>query len=204
VRRLVERFNVTAALQVPLGDEAPLAGIPNLALRREHAPNLVGGQLLGYSTDWQSALRQAASAAVVVVLDADLTPADQAALAGAPGIVVVLGTVLPDGLRDAELVLPVTTMAEENGTYVNRDRRIQRFAQAKSQPGMARPAWWVAGEVLAGPGPSPDAPSTAAEAFEMLGEWWPVFAGLSHADLGFTGRVLGSAAPAAAVGGMAR
>src|SRR5690348_8623472 len=107
VRRLVERFNVTAALQVPLGDEAPLAGIPNLALRRERAPNLVGGQLLGYSTDWESALRQAASAAVVVVLDADLTPADQAALAGAPGVVVVLGTVLPDGLRDAELVLPV-------------------------------------------------------------------------------------------------
>src|SRR5689334_7772789 len=52
VRRLVERFNVTAALQVPLGDQAPLVGIPNLALRREHAPNLVGGQLLGYSTDW--------------------------------------------------------------------------------------------------------------------------------------------------------
>jgi NADH-quinone oxidoreductase subunit G len=203
VRRLVERFDVTAALQVPLGDEAPLAGIPNLALRRERAPNLVGGQLLGYSAEWDSALRQAASAAVVLVLDADLTPADQAALAGAPGVLVLLGTVLPDGLRDAELVLPVTTMAEENGTYVNRDRRIQRFDQAKSQPGMARPAWWVAGEVLAGPGPSADAPSTAAEAFQLLGERWPVFAGLTHADLGFTGRVLGSA-PAAAVGGMAR
>ena len=203
VRRLVERFDVTAALQVPLGDEAPLAGIPNLALRRERAPNLAGGQLLGYSADWASALRQAASAAVVLVLDADLAPADQAALAGAPGVVVVLGTVLPDGLRDAELVLPVTTMAEENGTYVNRDRRIQRFEQAKSQPGMARPAWWVAGEVLAGPGPSADAPSTAAEAFQMLGDWWPVFAGLTHADLGFTCRVLGSA-PAAPVGGTVR
>ena len=30
-------------------------------------------------------------------------------------------------------------MAEENGTYVNRDRRIQRYKQAKAQPGMARP-----------------------------------------------------------------
>ena len=67
---------------------------------------------------------------------------------------VVLGTVASDALRNAELVLPVTTMAEENGTYVNRDRRLQRYTQAKSQPGMARPAWWVAGEVLAGPGPS--------------------------------------------------
>jgi NADH-quinone oxidoreductase subunit G len=85
----------------------------------------------------------------------------------------------------------VTTMAEENGTYVNRDRRVQRYEQARSQPGMARPAWWVAGEVLAGPGPSADAPSTAAEAFAMLGERWPVFAGLTHAALGYTGRVLG-------------
>jgi predicted molibdopterin-dependent oxidoreductase YjgC len=116
----------------------------------------------------------------------------------------VLGTVLAEGLRHAELVLPVTTMAEENGTYVNRDRRLQRFHQAKSQPGMARPAWWVAGEVLAGPGPSADAPSTAAEAFLLLGERWPVFAGLSHADLGFTGRVLSSAAPAMAAEGAPR
>jgi predicted molibdopterin-dependent oxidoreductase YjgC len=81
-------------------------------------------------------------------------------------------------------------MAEENGTYVNRDRRIQRYNQAKSQPAMSRPAWWVAGEVIAGPGPSPSAPATAAEAFDMLGERWPVFAGLSHADVGYTGRVL--------------
>jgi len=95
-------------------------------------------------------------------------------------------------------------MAEENGTYVNRDRRVQRYEQAKGQPGMARPAWWVAGEVLAGPGPSPDAPSTAAEAFLLLGERWPVFAGLSHADLGFTGRVLGAATSAAAGGGAPR
>jgi NADH-quinone oxidoreductase subunit G len=95
-------------------------------------------------------------------------------------------------------------MAEENGTYINRDRRIQRFEQAKSQPGMARPAWWVAGEILAGPGPSVDAPSTAAEAFAMLGEWWPIFAGLTHPELGFTGRVLGSAAPATAAGGAPR
>jgi predicted molibdopterin-dependent oxidoreductase YjgC len=97
-------------------------------------------------------------------------------------------------------VLPVTTMAEENGTYVNRDRRVQRYLQARAQPGMARPAWWVAGEVLAGPGPSVDAPSTASEAFQLLGARWPVFAGLSHAELGLTGRVL-PAQPAPALTG---
>ena len=205
VRRLVDRFEVTAAVQVPLGEVAPLPGIPDLALRRERAPNLTGAELLGYTSSWAAATRQTLSAAVVIVLDADLNEADQAALAAAPGIVIILGTVAGDALRHAELVLPVTTMVEENGSYVNRNRRLQRYDQAKSPPGMARPAWWVAGEVLAGPGPSVDAPSTAAEAFALLGERWPVFAGVSHADLGFTGRVLpGAGAPAFTGAGAAR
>jgi NADH-quinone oxidoreductase subunit G len=190
VRRMLDRLNVTAALQVPLGDEAPLAGIPNLALRRERAANLVGAELLGYTADWPGALRAAREAGLVIVLDADLSPADEEAIAAVPGTVVLMGTIFTEGLRSAELVLPLTTMAEENGTYVNRDRRIQRYNQAKSQPGMARPAWWVAGEVIAGPGPSAGAPSTAAEAFELLGERWPAFAGITHADVGYTGLVL--------------
>jgi predicted molibdopterin-dependent oxidoreductase YjgC len=107
-----------------------------------------------------------------------------------------MGTVAADSFRQAELVLPVTNMAEENGTYLNRDRRLQRFEQAKAQPGMARPAWWIAGEVVAGPGPSSSAPSTAAEAFALLGERWSALAGMSHVSLGYTGRVLtGAGAP---------
>jgi NADH-quinone oxidoreductase subunit G len=198
VRRLLDRFQVTAAVQVPLGDEAPLAGIPGLALRRERAPNLTGAELLGYTPHWAAAMRAALEAALVVVLDPDLSEADVASLAAARGAVVVLGTVVAEGLRNAELVLPVTNMAEENGTYVNRDRRLQRFQQAKSQPAMARPAWWVAGEVLAGPGPDASAPATAAEAFALLGDRWPVFAGLGHGDIGYTGRVLPEAVPAGA------
>jgi NADH-quinone oxidoreductase subunit G len=198
VRRMVERPQVTAVVQVPLGEEAPLAGIPNLALRRERAPNLTGAELLGYGTAWEAAMRDVLGAGLVVVLDADLSPADEAALAAAPGVVVILGSIATDGLHQAELVLPVTTMAEEIGTYVNRDRRIQRYHQARSQPGMARPAWWIAGEVLAGRGPSADAPGTAEEAFALVGAAWPVFGGLTYADLGFTGRVLSEARPAAA------
>jgi NADH-quinone oxidoreductase subunit G len=198
VRWMLEGAQVTAAVQVPLGDEAPLAGIPDLALRRERAPNLVGAELVGYAVQWERALEQVRTAGLVIVLDADLGPQDEAALAAAPGLVVRLATVMPE-TRNAELILPVTTMAEENGTYVNRDRRVQRYQQAKAPPGMARPAWWVAGEVIAGPGPDASAPGTAAEAFTLLGERWPIFAGLTHDDLGFTGRVLAEA-PAAAGG----
>ncbi len=196
VRRMVDRPQVAAAVQVPLGDEAPLAGIPGLALRRERAPNLAGALLLGYTPEWTAALAAVRSAGLVIVLDADLGPEEEAALASAQGLVVMLATVMPE-TRNAELILPVTTMVEENGTYLNRDRRIQRFQQAKAQPGMARPAWWVAGEVLAGPGPDASAPSTAAEAFALLGERWSIFAGMTHDDLGWTGRML-SESPAGA------
>jgi predicted molibdopterin-dependent oxidoreductase YjgC len=152
--------------------------------------------MLGYTAQWEAARQAAAEAGLVVVLDAELGPEDEAALAAARGLVVVLATVMP-AARNAELILPVTTMAEENGTYVNRDRRVQRYQRAKAQPGMARPVWWVAGEVIAGPGPDASTPSTAAEAFAQIGERWPVFAGLSHENIGYTGRVLGEASAGA-------
>jgi NADH-quinone oxidoreductase subunit G len=203
VRSLVDRFAVTAAVRVPLADEAPLAGIPNLALRRERTPNADGARLVGYSTDWAGAMRAAAAASVVIVLDAELAPDEIAGLQRAAGPVIVLGTVADEWLRLAALVLPVTNMAEENGTYVNRDGRVQRYQQARAQPGMARPAWWIAGEVLGGPGPDADAPATAAEAFELLVARYDVLGGLSHAELGFSGRVLpaGAAAFSGSAGG---
>jgi NADH-quinone oxidoreductase subunit G len=198
IRRMLDRFDSTAVVQVPIGEEAPLARVPNLALRRERAPNLVGAELLGYTQLWEAAMRETLSAAIVLVLDVELSPADEAALAAAPGLVLMLGTVFPAGLRNAEVVLPVTNMAEENGTYVNRDRRLQRFYQAKSQPGMARPAWWIAAE-LVGRNDGGDAiPSTAAEAFDLVAQHWPAFGGISYRDLGYTGRVLSSAAQEAA------
>jgi NADH-quinone oxidoreductase subunit G len=126
-----------------------------------------------------------------------LTGAEVARLAGA-GAVVALATTETEGTSRADLVLPVTTLAEENGTYVNVDHRVQRFQQAISPPGMARPAWWLAGEVLVAAGETAEAPATAAEAFAALGASYPAFAGLTHQELGFTGRVLRSALARAA------
>src|ERR671925_181411 len=77
VRRMLDRLEVTGAVQVPLGDEAPLIGVPNLALRRERAANLMGAEMLGYGSDWQVALSEVSNAGLVVVLDADLSAADQ-------------------------------------------------------------------------------------------------------------------------------
>ncbi|HEV8149221.1 MAG TPA: molybdopterin-dependent oxidoreductase, partial [Gemmatimonadales bacterium] len=189
VRRLVEAGEVTAAIKVPLGEEAPLEGVPELALRRERVPNLAGARLAGYAAEWGDALRAVDGASLVLLLDAELDDAELERLARASSV-VVLSTLDDDRLKLATLLLPVTSMAEENGSYVNRDGRVQRYHQAKAAPGMARPAWWVAGEAWALGGAGRNAPATAAEGFARLGETIPALAGLSYGELGLTGRKL--------------
>src|SRR5947208_1134977 len=122
----------------------------NLARRAERAPNATGAELLGYSRDYAAALKAAESAAVVLVLDEPEITVRPA------GVLLYAGTVLPDSPspappapRRADVVLPIANVAEEDGTFVNREARVQRYFQAKPAPGMARPAWWVLSELLA-------------------------------------------------------
>ena len=65
------------------------------------------------------------------------------------GALIYLGTVLGDdaACRRADVILPITNVAEEEGTFVNRDGREQRYFQAKPAPGMAQPAAWVLGQL---------------------------------------------------------
>ena len=193
IRRLVDGRTVSAAVQVPAGDTAPLPGVPNLALRAERAPNGEGARLAGFPDDWTAAVAGAPQAALTIVLDADLD-AREAALVNRSPSLVVLGTVEDERLTNAVLALPVATVAEENGTFVNRDQRVQRFMQAKPAPGMAQPAWWVAAAAWERLGTGRSAPETAAAAFAALGDWIAPLAGLTHADLGLTGRLLEGAA----------
>jgi NADH-quinone oxidoreductase subunit G len=186
IRRLVDGKTVTAAVRIPEGTEAPLAGVPNLALRKERAPNGDGARLLGYSADWKAALKAAGSAALVILLDIELTESEAVAV-GHAGSVVVLGTLETQALTIAALVLPVTNVAEEQGTFVNRDLRVQRYQQARSAPGMARPAWWIAAEAIALAGSAFPVPGSAEEAFETLAETIPAFGGLSYDTIGLTG-----------------
>jgi len=97
------------------------------------------------------------------------------------------------------VVLPIANVAEEEGTFVNRDGRVQRYFQAKPAPGMARPAWWVlaellmvlgrdGGESLTGPG----------AAFDRLARSVGPFAGLSYASLGALGQPINPAIGATA------
>jgi NADH-quinone oxidoreductase subunit G len=193
-RWLLGGSSVTAAFRVDhVAGESPLPGVPNLALRSERAPNATGARLLGYTEAFDATVRTAAEAGLVLVLDDPLAGLAVSALAGA-GAVIYLGTVLPEAARGARVVLPIANVAEEDGTFVNRDRRVQRYFQARSAPGMARPAWWVLGELLAELGRGGPF-AGAAEAFELLAREEPLFAGLSCAALGTRGVLLQTARP---------
>src|SRR5947207_13422111 len=108
-RELFRGHEWSGAFQVVMGEEAPLAGVPNLALRAERAPNGRGAELLGYHRDYASALAAAETAAVVLVLDEPDIAVRTA------GKLVYVGTVLPERARDAEVVLPIANVAAEEG-----------------------------------------------------------------------------------------
>ena len=143
-KQLLSGFAWRGAFQVVMGDEAPLPGVPNLALRAERAPNCKGAEQLGYTRDYAAALDAAKSAAVVLVLD------EPDCAVQTNGALIYLGTVLGEdaACRRADVIMPIANVAEEDGTFVNRDGREQRYYQAKPAPGMAQPAAWVLNELV--------------------------------------------------------
>lgn len=193
LKQVLEGFDVSGAFRVErVDEEMPLAGVPNLALRTERAPNVRGATQLGYREEFDTAIERLSDAAVVFVLD-DLLEGVSRNLLDRAGSVIYLGTVLPDAARAAELALPITNVAEEDGTFVNRDARVQRYYQAKAGPGMARPAWWILAELLAELDRG-ERLASAAEAFDLLATRESAFAGLMYDKIGYRGVVLGEEA----------
>ncbi len=143
VAALLNKLEGTGAFRVREGAEAPLAGVPNLALRKERAPNVHGALAVGMSRDWAGVAGRAAGAGLVIALDESL----EGVALGSAGL-LYLGTVLSDPARaHAAVVLPCCNAAEEEGSFTNRDGIVQPYWQAKAAPGMARPAAWVLSEI---------------------------------------------------------
>ncbi len=88
----------------------------------------------------------------------------------------------------ADLMLPIASFAETEGSFTNRKDRVQSLAAALRPPGQARSGW----EVLASLSGEP-ALDSAADVFAHLAQSLDSFRGLSSADLGATGQPLASA-----------
>jgi NADH-quinone oxidoreductase subunit G len=177
-------------------EEIPLKGYPDLARRKDLAPNINGAEILGMdrvgTDDATGGVEDVGSHdGIVIVLGDDLDDADPDFGARA-GLYVYLGSHDSDAASAAHFVLPVTTHAEGEGSFTNRVGRVQRFWPALEPPGMARPAWLILGALSAELG-GRQLTRSAGQAFSLLGEEVPAYAGLSYEDLGRRGAVVNEA-----------
>ncbi|HEX5436868.1 MAG TPA: 2Fe-2S iron-sulfur cluster-binding protein [Gemmatimonadaceae bacterium] len=193
---LVEQTGGRGTFRVERGAEAPLPGVPDLALRAERAANVRGAEMLGFEKS-DTPLAGLQPDEVLLVAGDDLHDLDADTLASASAI-IVLGPTLPEVARTAAVVLPTTNMAEEEGTFTNLRGRVQRYMQAKAPPGMARPVWWAAGDLLTLLG-GRGGYFLASEAFGALAGARPEFAGMTYDTLGLRGQMLSGDAESAGV-----
>jgi len=174
----------SGAFRVTEGDEAPLPGVKDLALRRERAANVYGAEKLGFrkTTDLLGGLAQGD---VLVIAGEDLDGIDASALSRASAVVVI-SSVLPEAARNAAVVLPITNFSEEEGTVTNLRGRVQRFTQARQAPGETRPSWLVLGDLLGAMGKQASF-FLPSEVFSKLASTHKSFAGLSYDSIGLKG-----------------
>jgi len=85
--------------------------------------------------------------------------------------------------RFAHVVLPASSWAEKNGTFVNSDRRVLRVRKAVDCPGEAREDWRIIHELAARMGKPMPNYRNEAEIFDELARVTPIMAGISHARL---------------------
>jgi NADH-quinone oxidoreductase subunit G len=189
--RLAKKSGGAGAFRVNQGPEAPLPGVEDLALRADRAANARGAELAGFARS-DTPLAGMQSGDVLIVADEELAGIDAVDVARA-GAILVIGTTLPAWARHgANVVLPIANCVEEEGTFTNLRGRVQRFLQAKAAPGLARPSYFVAGDLLSALGEG-EGYWTAGQAFDALAASVPAFAGLSYDKLGLRGATMADA-----------
>jgi predicted molibdopterin-dependent oxidoreductase YjgC len=85
----------------------------------------------------------------------------------------------------ADMVLPIGTAPETDGTFTNYAGRVQRIRQAFAPPGDAKPGWEVLSQLGVKCGGTDYLAST--EVFAELANKSPAFAGLTYGKLGSHG-----------------
>ncbi len=130
-------------------EEIQLKGYEGLARRKGLAPNEQGAELLGCvrvgDDAGQGGLDDLADHDGVVLVLGDALDDQPEGFAPNASLVVYLGAYTSSALASADFQFPVTTFAEQEGTFTNHAGRVQRFWPALSGPGAARPAWLVLG-----------------------------------------------------------
>ncbi|MGQ0633364.1 MAG: formate dehydrogenase subunit alpha [Planctomycetaceae bacterium] len=88
----------------------------------------------------------------------------------------------------ADVILPASSYFEKTGTYTNTDRRVQVGRKVASPPGDAREDWRIICDVSTRMG-YPMAYESTADVFSELCALAPSYGGLTHDNLGKTGKL---------------
>ncbi len=83
----------------------------------------------------------------------------------------------------ADVVLPASSWAEKEGTFVNSDRRVLRVRKAVDCPGDARIDWKIIHELAGKMGKPMPEYRDEGEIFDEIAKVTPIMAGISHSRL---------------------
>ncbi|RMD57323.1 MAG: formate dehydrogenase subunit alpha, partial [Nitrospirae bacterium] len=86
----------------------------------------------------------------------------------------------------ADVILPVTSFAEKNGTYTNTERRVRLLRKAIDPVGDTKPDWLIFQELSNRMGLRSEFKSSS-EVYDEMASLTPHFKGISHSRLGFKG-----------------
>lgn len=160
----VARVDFAKAWNVPVERLAPAAGLKVTEFTKEGSP-VRGLYIMGENP---------------VISDPDIAHAEE--WFHGLEFLAVQDIFLTETARAADVVLPGSSFAEKDGTFVNTERRIQLSRKAVEPPGQARADLDIVLDLSRRLGvPSPY--STPAEVFDEIARVTPSWRGVSHARL---------------------
>ncbi len=126
---------------------------------------------------------------VLIVAQAELLDDDPAAQQWLSQVeTIIYAGLFDDGISQrADFILPLQSFAERDGSFVNGERRVQRFYTAQGPMGQALPAWKLFGGISQNAGIANLKPSAAAVMLELSGSV-AAFQGASYRALSRTER----------------
>jgi NADH-quinone oxidoreductase subunit G len=162
------------------GEEDELLRRADLSPNREGAIRILGESTLADDID-------GAKAAIILTHDPKTdAPADVASKLGKL-TKIVLASHLHATAMDADVVLPIATFAEREGTMTNFEGQTQVVNKAVEAPGESRAAVEVLAELIEGVGGKAIKKTDAASLFDELAKAFKPFKGLKFAKLGELG-----------------
>lgn len=199
-RRLGEAENlviVTGAEGLSLAGSRALAqGAANFLIETGHVgkpnngllcalpgANGMGLHYLGFSPDATLDI-MAKPPKVLIVAQAELFDEDPTAREWLDGVeTIIAANFFDDGISQlADYLLPLQSFAERDGSFINGERRVQRFYTAQGPIGDSLPAWKLFGGMRQALGQARLQPSAASVMLE-LSENVPAFAGITYKAL---------------------